>query len=202
YKNLQQRSPKLMVQLNAPYLGGTAFGADVEFEYYKNDLNFRKVNGKFGLMYALNGNDHLSVFYQTTSNRITEIDTAFVRQNKQLPQDVDVRSSGGGMALKFNRTDYTLNPRRGWQLQTSAGVLRRKILPNNAVLGLSDAQFDYSVLYDSVRSDFYLVNWTWGLSKYTRLGKLFTLKNSYQGGCLLGPKDLFRNEMFQIGGFK
>src|SRR5690606_18199871 len=41
YKNLQQRSPKLMVQLNAPYLGGTAFGADVEFEYYKNDLNFR-----------------------------------------------------------------------------------------------------------------------------------------------------------------
>ena len=202
YQNLQYKSPRLRADLVYPYLLNTRFGVDVHFDLFKKDTSFRRTMLQAGVRYQLSATDYLRVFYQNQSNRLITIDTLFVRNNKRLPDDVDVSANGAGVELGLNRTDYRINPRKGWEVRISGSTLLRRVRKSDAVTGLTDATgFNYAGLYDTLldRQYQYFVNGS--LAHYLPLGKKAVLKSAYNGGWV-GGGQLFRNELYQIGGFR
>jgi outer membrane protein assembly factor BamA len=202
YQNLQYRSPRLKADLVWPYLFNTAFGADVHFDLFKKDTTFRRTTLQAGVRYQLNPTDYLRVFYQNQSNRLITVDTQFVRSRKQLPDNVDVSANGGGLELGVNRTDYRLNPRRGWELTLSGSALLRQVKESDAITGLTDGSgFSYASLYDSLQDRSYQYFLQGSAAYYHPLAKKLVVKAAYNGAWVTG-KSLFRNELYQIGGFK
>ena len=129
------------------------------------------------------------------------MDTTYVKINRQLPPNIDVRAANLGMQYEHQATNFRLNPRRGneWMINVSAGI--KKISPNQQILELKGSAFDYASLYDSIRLSSYLLRIRGAAAKYFPLGRSSVLKASVQCGLFQSP-DIFRNELFQIGGFR
>ncbi|PZF73287.1 BamA/TamA family outer membrane protein [Taibaiella soli] len=202
YQNLQYKSPSLKVDFAWPYLFNTPIGADGHFEYYRKDTTYRRTLLQLGARYQLTATDYVRVFYQNQSNRLITVDTNYVLSTHQLPDNADVSANGGGLELVLNRTDYRISPRKGWQVRLSGSTLLRKVKENDEILALSDGTgFNYSGLYDSLKNDAYQYHLQADLAYYQPLGKKATLKTAYDGAWISGDH-LFRNELYQIGGFK
>lgn len=202
YKQLQQGSPRMDVSLSWPYLLGTPFGADLGFNYQRFDTSFRKTLGHIGLRYQLSATNYIRVFAESQGNRVITFDTAYVRRNKQLPPNTDVKSTEVGFGLHWDKQDNPLNPYRGFVVELSATGVSRKVLPNNAIDYIQDGSgFNYGSLYaDNVRAT-YQARIQASAAGYIPIWQALTLKMGYEGAYLSGD-GLFRNELFQIGGFK
>lgn len=202
YQQLQQNSPRMNASLNWPYLFGTKFGVEGNFEYQRFDTTFRKTTGNAGIIYQLNANDFVKVYSEIQSNRTITFDTAFVKNNKRLPPNIDVTSTGGGLQVMINRLNNNLNPVKGLMVSTSIAGAKRTILVNNAIDLISDATgFDYLSLYDTVNHQQFQMKLKTSLSYFLPVWKTLTIRMGYENGYISGS-GLFRNELYQIGGFK
>ncbi|XZF12623.1 hypothetical protein ACTHGU_12610 [Chitinophagaceae bacterium MMS25-I14] len=202
YQNLQYKSPNLKADLAWPYLFNSPLGVDGHFEFYRKDTAYRRTALQLGVRYQLTATDYVRVFYQNQSSRLITVDTAYVLANHHLPDNVDVAANGGGAELVLNRTDYRINPRKGWQVRFSTSALLRSIRKSDAITALQDGTgFNFAGLYDSLeaRATQYHINGD--LAWYLPLGRKATFKAAYDGGWITG-NNLFRNEVYQIGGFK
>ena len=202
YQNLQYKSPRLKIDLLYPYIFNTPFGVDAHFDLFKKDTAFRRTTLQAGIRYQLTTTDYVRVFYHNQSNRLITVDTNYVKANKQLPDNIDVAANGGGIEIGFNRTDYRISPRHGWEARLSSSVLVRQVRKSDAITDLHDGSgFDYNSLYDTLikRQNQYFINGTLGY--YLPVGKTMVLKTAYNGGWV-GGQSLFRNELYQVGGFK
>ncbi len=202
FQKLQYKSSTIQADAAWPYLFGTLVGADGHFELYRKDSTFTRTDFQLGGRYQVKANDYLRVFYENRSNRLGKPDTAYVIANKKLPDNADVTANGGGAELVVNRTDYRLNPRKGWQIRVSGNALLRKIRRSDAVTGLRDGSgFDYAILYDSLENNAYQYHFTGDVAYFIPVGKKATFKAGYAGGWVSGTQ-LFQNELYQIGGFR
>jgi outer membrane protein assembly factor BamA len=202
YQNLQYKSPRLKADVIYPYLFNTPFGVDAHFDLFKKDTSFRRTTFQAGVRYQLTATNYFRAFYQNQSNRLIAIDTSFVKANKRLPDNVDVSANGGGMELGMNKTDYRISPRHGWEMRLTASALLRHIRKSDAITGLSDASgFDYASLYDTLIKRQYQYFLNGNISYYIPVGKIVVFKSAYDGGWV-GGGSLFRNELYQIGGFR
>lgn len=202
YQNLQYKSPRMKADVIWPYLFNTPIGWEGHFDFFRNDLLFRKITFQTGLRYQLNAADYIRLFYQVQSNRIINIDTATILATHQLPADIDATSNGAGLELGLNRVDYRINPHRGWQVRLNVTAMNRKIIKNSGITGITDGSgFDFSKLYDTISQSTYQYHFVGDVSKYFPLGKSLTLKLAYSGGYI-ATTNIFQNELFQLGGFK
>jgi len=202
YQQLQYKSPRFHADAVWPYLLGTPLGVEGSFDLFKKDSAFRRTTFDIGLRYQFNAADYIKVFYQNQSNRIITPDTAYVKANKMLPDNLDVGTSGGGFEFFAERTDYKLNPRRGWTARVTASGLVRKVDKNDAITGLSDGSgFNYEALYDTVNNNKYQYRVSGTAAYYLPVFKNLILRVAYNGGYMSGTR-LFMNELFQIGGFR
>ncbi len=202
YQNLQYKSPRLKANGVMPFLFNSPFGIDGNFDLFKKDTSFRRTTFQLGLRYQLNATDFLRVFYQNQSNRLITVDTLFVRNNKRLPDNVDVSANGGGFEFVMNRTDYRPNPHKGWRGRALMSALIRNVRRADAITEMTDAGgFSYSSLYDSLDKRKYQYRVEGELAYFLPLGKKATFLTGYSGGWVSG-KNLFQNELYQIGGFK
>ena len=201
-QKLQYRSVTIKGDAVWPYLFNTSVGVEGHFDFYNRDSTFQRSNLQLGGRYQFTATDYLRVFYQHSGSRVNTVDTAFVRANKKLPDNIDVSSDGGGTELILNRTDYRLNPRKGFQVRLSANALLRKFRKSDIVAEMNDGTgFDYAALYDSLVQNVYQYRINGDLEYYIPIGKRATFKAAYAGGWISGAQ-LFRNELYQIGGFK
>lgn len=201
YQNLQYKSPRMKADLVWPYLLNTAFGIDAHFDLFKKDTTFYRTSLQAGVRYQFTATDYVRVFYQNHSNRLITVDTAFVRRNKKLPDNMDIAAHGGGAEFGISRTDYRLNPRRGWQGRVATSALVRTVRRSNAITSLRDATFDYNTLYDSLEQNKYQYRIEGELLYYLPLGRSMVFRPAYYGGWISGQR-LFQNELYQAGGFK
>lgn len=202
YQNLQPRSPRLNVETAVPYILGSPVGADARFEFYKRDSLWRRTFFQGGTRYAFNATDALRIFFSTASTRLITVDTALVRLRRQLPEEGDVRTQGFGLEALLNRTDFRFAPRRGFHVRAGGTGSQRRLLRNDAILDLRDGTgYEYALLYDSVGEVQTQARLEGDVAVYRPLGKRLVLKGGYAGAYLTG-KTLFRNELFQIGGFR
>lgn len=205
WQQIQIRSPRLNLIYEHPYMFNSGYGAVFQFDVFKKDSSFIHLNAIAGLSFKIDQRQQGKLFYQRlVSNQIT-VDTNSIKQTKRLPEQLDVRTSLIGLDYQFSGTDYRYNPRKGTELNIIASAGLRKIVPNSFIDGLKkDAtgqSFNFSNLYDSISRKSYVVRFRSGLAHYIQTNDRSTVRLSLQTGFILS-KGVYRNELFQIGGYK
>lgn len=201
WQQLQPKSPRLSLGFNRPYIMHSPFGLDFIFDMFKKDSNFLQINSRLGCQFEMQSGQIGKVFFQWLQNTLLPgaIDTTLIKSQKKLPVNSDIQTSSIGFNYVFNKTNYKLNPRKGSELECSGIAGLKSIKKSNEIISLSEPGFNYNSLYDSIRLNTYLLKCKINAAHYVELGKSATLKTSMHSGLYFSP-DVFRNDLFQIGG--
>jgi len=201
WQQLQARSPKLNLLFQRPYMFHSPFGLNVSFDLYKQDSSYLNINAQLGVQYVLSASQSGSIFIQSKSTTVLNIDTAAVIYSKQLPATADVSSISLALQYSFNNTNYRFNPLRGNELQITAAFGNKTIKRSSAIVNIKDTGFNYASLYDTLKLHSYLFTARLSAAHYFPLGRQSTLKAAVNAGWYQTP-DYFQNELFQIGGYR
>ncbi|MEJ7684292.1 MAG: BamA/TamA family outer membrane protein [Segetibacter sp.] len=130
-----------------------------------------------------------------------QTDTVNIKASRRLPDIADVSSVNLGVDYDIANTDYRFNPRRGNELSISALAGNKTIRKNTAITQIKDSSFDYNKLYDSIKLKAYQLRLRVKAAQYFKTGKQTVLKTGINAGWYESP-GYFRNELFQIGGYR
>jgi len=206
WQQLQPQSPKLNLGYNHPYIFNSLFGIDFSFNLLKRDSSYLQLNGILGIEYILSATQSGKIFYQAERSYLLGggVDTNSILLTKTLPPNIDVGSGNFGVSYNFNNTNYNLNPRRGNDFEITATAGIKKITKNNNIINLKDPAspaFDFNSLYDTIKLKSYRLRVIAVASHYIPIAKRSTLKTAAHMGWYQSPQ-IFRNELFQIGGYQ
>ncbi len=204
WQQVQVKSPRLNLLYQHPYIFNTYFGLDFSFDMFRKDSTFLNVNLQVGGQYILNSRQAGKLFIQRFQTILNGVNTAFVLQTRRLPDAADVSSLNLGLDYEFNNTDYRLNPRKGNEFHIVTTVGTKKVKKNNEILELKDANnpnFDFASLYDTVKLKTYQFRIRTTAAKYFPMGKRSAIKTAVNAG-IFQSGNIFRNELFQLGGYK
>lgn len=203
WQQLQAKSPRLNLGYVQPYIFNSNFGIDFMFDLFKKDSSFLQINALLGLQYLLSTTQSGKIFVQWQNSFLlgTGVDTNQVKATKQLPPNIDVTAVNIGLDYDWNKTDYRLNPRKGNEIKVTAAVGIKNIKKNNEILNIKDPLFNYASLYDSVKARAYQFRVKLSAAHYFPVGKQATVKTAFNSGVFISP-NIFKNELFQIGGYK
>lgn len=204
WQQLQQRSPRLNLLFDQPYIFHSPFGFNFSLDMYKQDSVFLNINMNIGTSYQIEERQTTNVFLQGRQTILSGINTAAILQTRQLPQEADVGSLNLGFGYSFFNTDYRLNPRKGNEFSITATAGTKKIKKNNLILDLkdpNDPSFDFSHLYDTVKLKAYQFRIITSAAHFIPLGAQSTFKLGVHAG-IYQSANYFRNELFRIGGYK
>lgn len=204
WQNLQYQSPRLNIMASYPYLLNTQIGITGTFDYYKKDTTFRTVSAELGFNYQFSAQEEIKAYYQTGSSRLIAINKGQLLSTKKLPENADIRNRTFGLEGQLNHVDYKLNPRKGWQSLLNGSVAIREFLKNSDIENTYDPSRGetFAYLYDSLQIRSYRFQIKGHLGYYYPLSKRMVLHARYQTGIMQSKKTLYRNELFQIGGFR
>jgi hypothetical protein len=204
WQQIQVKSPRLNLLFQQPYLFGSPFGMNFNFDLLKKDSSYVNISILLGAAYAVSSRQTGSVFLQRFTTNLLTVDTFSVKNNRRLPPEADVNSINVGVNYEFFTTDYRFNPRRGNEVSVTASAGTKNIRKNNVIVklhDLSDPEFDYNRLYDTFKLKSYQFRLRLKAAHYFPVGRGATIKTAINGGWFQSP-NIFRNELFQIGGYK
>ena len=203
WQQLQKKSPRLNLGFQQPYIFNSNFGFDFLFDLFKKDSTFLQVNGQLGIQYLLSANQSGKIFVQWQNSFLlaNAVDTNQVKATKQLPVNIDVSAANFGIDYEWVKTDYRLNPRSGNEMKLTASTGIKKIKQNNDILSIKDPAFNYASLYDSLKERSYQFRIKIMAAHYFPVGKQSTFKTALTAG-IFSSQSVFKNELFQIGGYK
>ena len=207
WQQIQVKSPRLSLLYQHPYFLNTPVGLDFSFDMFRKDSTFLNVNFQLGAQYMLNKNQSGKLFIRRIQTIVNQggINGPLIIQTRRLPNVADINSFNVGVDYDFNKTDYRLNPRKGNEYSVIASVGTKKLKKNNEILELKDINdpgFNFDRLYDSVKLKTYQFLLRVYAAKYIPLGgKRNTVKTAINAGIFQSGK-IFRNELFQLGGYK
>jgi Omp85 superfamily domain len=204
FQQIQVESPRLQLSYQQPFLFGSAFGADFSFDGFKKDSSFLNITLQAGVQYSFGGNKSGKIFFQQFLTNINSVDTIAIRINKRLPDQIDQTTTNIGLDYEWFNTDYRFNPRKGYDVKFTGSAGIRRIRENNGITQIknpADPNFNYKSLYDSIQTRTYAFRLRVNAARYFKAGKQTVLKTSINTGIVQSP-NLFRNELFQIGGFR
>ncbi len=203
WQQLQPQSPRLSIGYRQPYIFKSAWGTDVSFDLFKKDSNFLYLQAQAGVQYVVSARQSGKLFvqWQHTALLPGAVDTQLIKTTKQLPVNIDVDAVNMGLQYDWSNTNYALNPRWGSELNLNAILGIKRFKPNVAITSIQDPAFNFAGLYDSIGSKNYQCRIRLSAAHYVRAGSFSTFKIGLQAGYYMSPS-VFRNELFQIGGFK
>ena len=180
WQRLQTQTSQLDIQLKYPFLFNTPLGIDFQFNLYRRDTTFSQNRLNVGLEYYFLGNKRLKVFYENQgANTIGNND--FVS-----PDLADSQTNLFGIGAYVADLDYRFNPRKGYYLDATAAAGGKVI--SSQIPG-----------EPSQESDIYNFNVDGGY--FLPLFKRSTIHLRMQGGLFVN-ENMFRNEIYRIGGLK
>ncbi len=204
WQQLQPKTPQLDLSFVQPYLFNSPFGLNAAFDLLKQDSSYININAQVGMQYSMSTTQTTSVFLQSKSTNVLNVDTLAVIASHALPVEADLSSLGLGIDYEFNNTNYRFNPRRGNELSFYGMAGTRQIRRNSAIVNLtdpSDSGFNFNSLYDTVKLSSYEFEVKIAAAHYFPLSGASTLKLGFNGGVFSSPNP-FRNELFLIGGYR
>ncbi|MDQ6764446.1 MAG: hypothetical protein M3015_17735 [Bacteroidota bacterium] len=206
WQELQPQSPRLNIGYQHPYILNSSFGIDFAFDLLKRDSSYLQLNAIIGLQYILSANQSGKIFYQNERSYLLSggVDTNRVLLTRMLPPNIDVSSGNFGLNYNFINTNYRLNPRKGNELTITGTVGIKKVTKNNDIVNLKDPgdpAYNFNTLYDSIKLKSYRIRVIASLAHYIPVAKSSTLKTAASIGWFQTPQ-VFRNELFQIGGYR
>lgn len=206
WQKLQVASQRLNILYKQPYLFKTPFGLDFGFDMFKKDSSFLNFDFKLGAQYSIDTRQYAKVFVQQFNTILSNINTNVVLQTRRLPNEADVKLTNLGFEYGFNNTNYIYNPVAGYEIVFVSTAGNKRIKPNNQILELKDEHdpaFDFKTLYDTVKTKSYQFRSLLNATKHFPIGNKMrsTVKAAINGGYI-GGSNIFRNELFQIGGYR
>lgn len=206
WQQLQRQSPKLNLGYQQPFIFNSPFGIDFSFNLLKRDSTYLQINGQLGIQYLLSANQSGKVFVQNQRTFLLPggVDTNLIKATKKLPANIDVNSSSIGIEYEWVNTNYKYNPRTGNEFNIITSVGLKKISRNNDITSLKDPfapSYSFNSLYDSLKLSSYQVRFKLSAAHYFPVGKRSAFKSGLNAG-VFQSQNTFRNELFQIGGYK
>ena len=201
WQQIQPKSPRINLQYTQPYLFNSPFGVDFLFDLLKKDSAFLNINSQIGVLYMLSPTQTGKLILQSRRTNILDTDTNAVKASRRLPDVADVSSFNLGADYELVNTDYRFNPRKGNEVYISILAGNKTIRKSNAISQLKDPGFDYNSLYDTIKLKTYQLKLNLKAARYFPIGKQTVFKAGMIAGLYQSPQ-YFRNELFQIGGYK
>lgn len=205
WQQLQAGSPRLQMSFEQPYILGSKLEGDARFMLFRKDSSFLNIDLSIGARYLLSPRKKGGLSYQRMSTTLLTVDTNMIRSARKLPEFIDVSADLAGLSLEDDQTDRPMNPRRGlaWRVNASAGI--RRVRPNTVITSLKqDAAgntFNFASLYDPSGARRPVLRARMQAASYLPIGRQSAMKFGMQAGTVI-LKDPFRNELFQIGGYR
>ncbi|HET9056841.1 MAG TPA: POTRA domain-containing protein [Chitinophagaceae bacterium] len=202
WQQIQPSSPRLFLAYQQPYLLNSPFGIDFSFDLLKKDSSYVNVNLQIGTQYHFSSTQSGKLLIQNFRTILLDVDTNSVKFSKRLPAQADVSTINLLAEYELINTNYRFNPRRGNELKLTVSTGTRRVKKNNSITELRDnSGFNYSSLYDSVKLKSYVFRGRIAGAHFFPLGKQATFKIAGDFGWLQSPA-IFRNELFQLGGYR
>jgi hemolysin activation/secretion protein len=186
WQRLQTRTQQLDLNFEYPFLFNTPLGVQFQFNLYRQDTLFSQVNSMAGVQYYFLGANSAEIYYE--NNQANVLSTSI----QSLDRYVDSRTNLFGIGLNTSDLDYRFNPRRGYFIEARAAAGQKEILRNQQI---DDSEYEGIDL----KSDIYNGRFHGGL--YIPFGKRSTILVRMRSATLLND-NLFRNELYRIGGLK
>jgi len=124
--------------------------------------------------------------------------------SRTLPSNADIGNRSFGLETQWNKVDFLLTPRKGFQLMADLSTTFRRFIKNPTIEDTFDpVQGEtFAYLYDRVGTN--SVRWQvkGSAAYYVPISKRFVLASKYNGAYMFSQAPLYRNEIFQIGGFR
>ncbi len=204
WQQLQPKSPRLNINFQQPYIFHSPYGVNLAFALYKKDSSYINTDGLLGIQFNASMNKKASLFIQTAGCTVLNIDTALIISTKQLPQVADVSTLSLGATYEFNNTNYRFNAIRGNEFYFIGSAGTKRLKKNSQIIRLideNDPSFDYGSLYDTIKLSTYQFRMSMSGAHYFPLSRASTIRFALNAAWYQSPK-IFRNELFQIGGYK
>lgn len=205
WQQLQIQSPRLQLNFDRPYVFNSNMGIDIKFNLLKKDSSYINLFSSVGIQYKVDQKQLLKFYIIQNLSNVLNVDTQLIKQNKSLQSFLDITNTQMGIEWSFWSTDDRRNPLKGTDLDFQLGSGLKKIRKQDAVLALkkdaSGNSFDFGRLYEGLQLSTVQSNLKFHANKYNQLGKNTTLKLGAQAAWMYG-KQIFLNEMYQIGGIK
>ncbi len=201
WQQIQVKSPRLNLAYQQPFIFGSSFGIGTTFDLLRKDSSFLNLNFVMAVQYTLPGEQTGKIFFQNLKTNLLNIDTSIIKFTKKLPPQIDMSSVNLGVEYELIRTNYRYNPKRGSELYITVSSGTRNIRRNSIITKLNDPAFAYASLYDSIKQKSYQVRVKINAIHYFQVSQVSTIKAAITAGWFQSPS-IFRNELFQIGGYK
>lgn len=203
YQALQPKSPRLNMGFDKPYIFNSAFGVGVLFELFKKDSTFLLINAQANIKINLSKYQSAKFLIQIQNNSLLPegIDTNRIKAQKMLPDIIDVASTNIGFSYEYSKTNYKFNPIKGNEVNLTTFIGIKNIQKNNDIVALFSPGFDFNTLYNDIALKSYQLRVKLAATHYFPLSKTSTLKTALNTGLYNSPS-IFRNEVYQIGGYR
>lgn len=180
WQRLQTQTSQLDIQFKYPFLFNTPIGTDFNFNLYRRDTTFSQNRLNIGLEYYFAGNNRLKIFYEKQGANT-------IGDNEFSSGDLaDSQTNLFGIGTSLSGLDYRFNPRKGYSFEATIAAGNKTV--NSQLEGEGDQESDiYNINLDG--------------SYYISLFKRSTVLVRTQGGLFLN-ENMFRNEIYRIGGLK
>ncbi len=201
WKKLQPKTQELDVRLVYPYLIGLPLGINAQFKLYKRDTSYVDIDGDYGVQYQFVGSNYLKASLRQKISIITNVDTAYIRQTRSLPKNLDISTNEFALEYFLQKLNYRFNPVDGYVLKVSGSAGVKKIKRNNNIVGLYDevAQKSFDYLYDNARLKTFQFSIALAFDKYWKLASRHTIKTSFEGKYFYS-RNIYDNEKYRLGG--
>ena len=112
---------------------------------------------------------------------------------------MDVSAVNIGLDYDWNKTDYRLNPRKGTEIKFTGSVGMKNIKRNNDILNIRTLSSIMQVC--TIQKEILPVQNKTERRTLFSAGQAAAFKAAFHAGVFYSP-NIFRNELFQIGGYK
>lgn len=188
-RKLQAQTQDVRTHLTYPFLFSTPFGADHFFKLYKKDTTWVEVQNNIGLQYLLIGGDYFKVFVNTKKTDL--LSTKGLQNVTALPPYADISIALYGVGYRTERLDYRFNPRKGTSFNATLSAGNKKIRKNARL---------NPVVYEELPLTSAQYNGEMEAAVFIPLFERAAIKAGVQGAGIYSSAQLFRNELFRIGG--
>lgn len=196
YKGLPNGNTEVLIKSTVPYLGVLPVGSHMDFRLFRNGDQHIDVYFDGGAQYLFGSLNNVKMLYNNRSSSLINIDTAAIKSRGKLPQRLDTKYNGVGMAVDIRKVDYRLNPSKGFTILSSLSVGSRQINKNNTITNI----VGFENAYDSLSRPTLQAEGFLGVACHHRIKDWASIKVASTSSIRYNKSKLQLNEYYRIGG--
>lgn len=195
WRKLKGNSQDLTLDFGMPYFLGTAYGIDFNFKLFRRDTTFLDLNTRIGINYNIRRSEYVRLFLENKSSNLLSRDELIANTTNDIPFFGDVRMNLFGVGYALSRLDYRFNPSKGFLLDGSVAIGRKRLVKIAAL------EREFPGIYDNIELNTTQYNGQTRLEKYFKIAKRSTVLMA-NSSAIIYSENIYFNELLRIGGLR